>query len=83
MQARHVFSHFVGDEMSQRGARVFQQVFAGFFNGLDDVAVQHPFQAVVLGMPVRPVQAGTEQFFTVHLAPQKRLSQWAEGLASP
>ncbi|MNK80804.1 hypothetical protein D3C87_1005340 [compost metagenome] len=75
VQTRDVLGDFVDDELRQHLPRTFQQVFAGFFDGIDDVAVQHQFQAIVIGVAGHRARAGAEQFFCTHCTPRKRLNQ--------
>ena len=48
MQARHILGYPLGNKLGQRHPGTFQQVFSGLFNGIDDIAVQHQFQAVMV-----------------------------------
>ncbi|MNF76161.1 hypothetical protein D3C84_582670 [compost metagenome] len=75
VQARDVFGHFIDDELRQHLARAFEQVFPGLFDGIDDVAVQHQFQAFVVGIAGHPAVCRAEQFFAAHGVPLKRLNQ--------
>ncbi|MNC64547.1 hypothetical protein D3C75_1147630 [compost metagenome] len=83
MQTRDVLGHLVDHELRQRLTRALQQVFPRLFDGVDDVAVQHQFQAFVVGIADRAAMGGTEEFFTAHCAPLKRLNQPVLGLARP
>ncbi|MNO92898.1 hypothetical protein D3C76_844840 [compost metagenome] len=75
VQARDVFGHFVDDELRQHLARAFEQVFPGLFDGIDDVAVQHQFQAFVVGIAGHSTVCRAEQFFAAHGVPLRRLNQ--------
>ena len=48
MQTRHILGHPLGNKLGQRYAGAFQQIFPGLFDGIDDIAVQHQFQAVMV-----------------------------------
>ena len=58
VQARDVFGDLVDDELREHLPRAFQQVFPRLFDGVDDVAVQHQFQAIVVGVAGRVRAAG-------------------------
>ncbi|MNV71757.1 hypothetical protein D3C71_1647950 [compost metagenome] len=53
VQTRDVLGHLVDHELRQRLTRALQQVFPRLFDGVDDVAVQHQFQAFVVGIADR------------------------------
>jgi len=48
VQTRHILGYPLGNKLGQRHTGAFQQVFPGFFNGIDDIAVQHQFKAVMV-----------------------------------
>jgi len=73
VQARHIFSHPLGDKLGQGHTGAFQQVNPGLFNGIDDVAMQYQLKTVMVSTPVL-VQAGAKQLFVVHLAPHRRFN---------
>ena len=48
VQTRHILGYPLGNKLGQRHTGAFQQVFPGLFNGIDDIAVQHQLEAVMV-----------------------------------
>jgi len=76
VQARHILRNPLGDKLRQNQTRIFQQVFPGLLNGINDVAMQYQFQPVVIRMTVF-VQARAEQLFIGHFEPHRRFNHIA------
>lgn len=62
VQAGDVLGHLVGNEARQCLARTFQQVFSRLLDGVDDVAMQHQLQALVIGVADGAVGLGAKSF---------------------